>query len=96
MSEKTPVSVLQEFCMQQKVAPPTYDINETKTKEFVCVVSAFNNCAEATARSKIEAKQASCTSLLRKCTGLRPNRPKQLQFTIVGAKRFYFCIFQSY
>lgn len=64
MSEKTPISILQEYCVQQKAAPPLYNISNMGSKGFICVVHAFDIEAEAKARSKSEAKHASCTNIL--------------------------------
>lgn len=69
MEDKTPVSTLQEFCAQEKVAPPSYEIiqDEHDPKKFVCFVQAFGpEIAKGSGLSKMEAKHAAAASLIRK------------------------------
>lgn len=69
MEDKTPVSQLQEFCTQEKVAPPKYktDQDEHDPKKFVCFVQAFGPfLAKGSGLSKMEAKHAAAASLIRK------------------------------
>lgn len=66
MSDKTPVSRLQELCAQAKVAPPKYNFQKISTTEFICDVEACDKRAEATGRSKNEAKHTAAADILRK------------------------------
>lgn len=65
MCEKSSVSILQELCAQRKSPLPTYNF-EKVSDVFVCVVEAFKIAAKGAGRSKIHAKQASCSELIRK------------------------------
>lgn len=69
MEDKTPVSQLQEFCAQEKVAPPSYETSSDQhdPKKFVCFVQAFGpKVAKGSGLSKMEAKHAAAASLIRK------------------------------
>lgn len=68
MAEKTPVSVLQELCIQEGASVPIYDeqSNDTDTKTFTFVVHAFGKCAKGTGRSKREAKHKASEHLISK------------------------------
>lgn len=68
MEEKTPVSRLQEFCAQEKVAPPSYgpDSDPKDPKKFVFFVNAFGLIAKGSGLSKMEAKHSAAATLMRK------------------------------
>lgn len=68
MAEKTPVSVLQELCIQEGASVPMYDeqSNDTDPKLFIFVVHAFGKCARGTGRSKREAKHKASEHLISK------------------------------
>lgn len=65
MPEKTPVSLLQEFCVQENVARPSceYFENEDDPKMFDCIVHAFNSFNKGSGRSKSDAKHKACEAL---------------------------------
>lgn len=66
MTEKTPVSVLQELCVQENVSVPMYENipHETDPKMFTYVVQAFDYFATGSGRSKREAKHEASANLL--------------------------------
>lgn len=67
MNGKTPVSVLIEFCIQHKVAPPQYEhVNPTNNNPilFEYFVRAFEFMARGSGKSKSEAKHAASQALL--------------------------------
>lgn len=68
MTEKTPVSVLQELCVQENVSVPMYEniAHETDPKMFSYLVSAFGCIARGSGRSKREAKHEASANLLGK------------------------------
>lgn len=67
MEDKTPVSQLQEFCAQEKVAPPSYEFDQDDDpKKFVCFVQAFGPeiLAKGVGLSKMEAKHGAAAKLI--------------------------------
>lgn len=66
MAEKTPVSVLQELCVQENKSVPMYEplAHETEPKMFSYVVQAFGCIAKGSGRSKREAKHEASANLL--------------------------------
>lgn len=63
---KTPITVLNELCMQAG-EPLIYDDNvphETNPKMFACKVEAFNLSAIGSGRSKKLAKHEACEMLI--------------------------------
>lgn len=66
MSEKTPVSVLQELCIQEKDSVPMYESmpHESDPKMFTFVVEAFGFFAQGSGRSKREAKHDASANLI--------------------------------
>lgn len=66
MTEKTPVSVLQELCIQEKGSVPMYEAvpHETDSKMFKFVVEAFGLFAQGSGRSKREAKHDASANLI--------------------------------
>nr|AFX89026.1 R2D2 isoform a [Mayetiola destructor] len=66
MAEKTPVSVLQELCVQENASVPMYEPiqHESDPKMFAYVVEAFGFCAKGSGRSKREAKHEASANLL--------------------------------
>ena len=68
MAEKTPVSVLQELCIQENSSVPMYESipHESDPKMFAFVVEAFNLFAKGTGRSKREAKHDASANLISK------------------------------
>lgn len=66
MSDKTPVSRLQEFCAQEKCAPPSYEFKENENNSKVCFVTTLHVIAKGVGRSKIEAKHAACLEMISK------------------------------
>ncbi|XP_031621587.1 uncharacterized protein LOC116339698 [Contarinia nasturtii] len=66
MSEKTPVSVLQELCVQDNGSAPIYESipHETDPKMFSFIVSAFGLYAKGSGRSKREAKHDASAQLI--------------------------------
>lgn len=66
MSEKTPVSVLQELCIQENRSVPMYESiqHETDPKMFTFVVEAFDLFAKGSGRSKREAKHDASANLI--------------------------------
>lgn len=69
MSEKTPVSVLQELCIQQEHGAPFYELvgdESDDAKTFAYVVSAFDMAAKGSGRSKREAKHEASANLISK------------------------------
>lgn len=66
MSEETPVSVLQELCIQEKGPVPMYESmpHESDPKMFKFVVEAFGLFAEGSGRSKREAKHEASANLI--------------------------------
>lgn len=70
MSEKTPVSLLQELCIQENSPVPMYESipHETDPKMFTFVVAAFDLFAKGSGRSKREAKHDASANLISKKT----------------------------
>lgn len=69
MAEKTPVSVLQELCIQEKSSVPIYEpIDHDDPRMFAFVVCAFDLYAEGSGRSKREARHDACANLISKLT----------------------------
>lgn len=68
MAEKTPVSVLQELCVQENESVPMYEPiqHESDPKMFAYVVGAFGFLAKGSGRSKREAKHEASANLLGK------------------------------
>lgn len=68
MAEKTPVSVLQELCIQEGKSVPMYDLTheETDGKNFTYIVYAFDMYAKGSGRSKREAKHEASAKLISK------------------------------
>lgn len=68
MAEKTPVSVLQELCVQENESVPMYENipHESDPKMFSCVVQSFGYYAKGSGRSKREAKHEASANLLGK------------------------------
>lgn len=68
MTEKTPVSALQELCSQEKVSAPMFDCipHESDPKMFAYVVEAFGIFAKGSGRSKRDAKHDSAANLMSK------------------------------
>lgn len=68
MSEKTPVSVLQELCIQEHGHVPMYESipHESDPKMFTFVVEAFGLFAQGSGRSKREAKHDASANLISK------------------------------
>lgn len=68
MAEKTPVSVLQELCIQENGSVPMYESipHETDPKMFAFVVEAFGKYARGSGRSKKEAKHDASANLISK------------------------------
>lgn len=66
MSEKTPVSVLQELCIQEHEHVPMYESipHESDAKMFTFVVQAFGMFAQGSGRSKREAKHDASANLI--------------------------------
>lgn len=66
MDEKSPISILQEFCVQEKFPYPEYEIinNENDIKLFDCTVFALKLYGRGYGRSKAEAKQNACVELI--------------------------------
>lgn len=66
MSEKTPVSVLQELCVQENNTSPIYESipHETDPKMFSFVVQALGYYAQGSGRSKREAKHDASANLI--------------------------------
>lgn len=76
---KTPMSILNEFCQQQKVPIPKCEIFEKNgpiSAEFECFVTAFNKFAKGSGRSKADAKHAACTELLRELNLIYTSKKK--------------------
>lgn len=66
---KTPVTTLQEICLKHQKSPPFYDLvaDGTETnKVFAYSVTAFNESAVGSGRSKMDAKHDAAVLLLRK------------------------------
>lgn len=70
MAEKTPVSVLQELCIQEGESVPMYDLahEESDGKNFAYIVNAFDMYAKGSGRSKREAKHEASAKLISKCS----------------------------
>lgn len=68
MAEKTPVSVLQELCVQENESVPMYEplAHESDPKMFSYIVQAFGCYAKGSGRSKREAKHEASANLLGK------------------------------
>lgn len=68
MSEKTPVSVLQELCIQEKSSVPMYEsiAHPSDPKMFAFVVEAFGIFAKGSGRSKREARHDASANLISK------------------------------
>lgn len=68
MAEKTPVSVLQELCIQEGESVPMYDLTheESDGKNFTYIVNAFDMYAKGSGRSKREAKHEASAKLISK------------------------------
>lgn len=66
MSEKTPVSLLQELCIQENSSVPMYESipHESDPKMFTFVVEAFGCFAKGSGRSKREAKHDASSKLI--------------------------------
>lgn len=66
MAEKTPVSLLQELCIQEGSSVPIYDElpDEADSKNFTYIVHAFGKCGKGTGRSKREAKHKASEHLI--------------------------------
>lgn len=66
MSEKTPVSVLQELCIQENGSVPMYESHphESDPKMFTFIVEAFDFIAKGSGRSKREAKHDASANLI--------------------------------
>lgn len=69
MSEKTPVSVLQELCIQEKSLVPMYESipHASDPKMFAYVVQAFGFMANGSGRSKREARHDASANLISEC-----------------------------
>lgn len=67
MPEKTPTSILSEFCAQQR-ATPEYDVvsqeSDHNVPKFTIVVTALNYVAKGSGRSKTDAKHAASQALI--------------------------------
>lgn len=63
---KTPVSFLQELCIQENESPPMYENipHESDPKMFSCVVQAFGYYAKGSCRSKRGARHEASANLL--------------------------------
>lgn len=70
MTEKTPVSLLQELTISEDAPPPFFDFvaNDEDPKAFSCMVEAFGQSEYGAGRSKKEAKHAASAMLIGKCT----------------------------
>lgn len=68
MTEKTPVSALQELCIQERESVPMFECipHESDPKMFAYVVEAFNMMAKGSGRNKREAKHDACANLMSK------------------------------
>lgn len=68
MAEKTPVSVLQELCIQEGETVPYYElINEANdSKTFTYMVRAFEFIEQGSGRSKREARHEASAKLISK------------------------------
>lgn len=66
MSEKTPVSLLQELCIQENAPVPMYEgvPHETDPKMFAFYVNAFGLSGKGSGRSKREAKHEASANLI--------------------------------
>lgn len=66
MSEKTPVSVLQELCIRENGRAPVYESvpHPSDPKMFSFVVEAFDLFAQGFGRSKKEAKHEASVNLI--------------------------------
>lgn len=67
MSEKTPVSILQELCVKYKDGAPIYEEIPDESddgKIFACIVQAFGATAKGAGRSKREAKHTASAKLI--------------------------------
>lgn len=66
MTEKTPVSVLQELCIQEHGSAPIYESvpHESDPKMFTFYVEAFGLVAEGSGRSKREAKHEASANII--------------------------------
>lgn len=66
MAEKTPVSVLQELCIQEGKTVPMYDLvqEESDGKKFTYIAHAFDMYAKGSGRSKREAKHEASAKLI--------------------------------
>lgn len=69
VSCKAPVSALQEYLMQKGHTPPLYEFCDTLEeggKTFHCTVTALNEMAMGSGRSKREAKHEAADNILKK------------------------------
>lgn len=68
MAEKTPVTVLQELCIQEGELVPIYDLmpDGDGDKTFTYMVHALEMCAKGSGRSKREAKHEASANLIGK------------------------------
>lgn len=68
MAEKTPVSTLQELCIQEKVRVPMFESipHGSDAKMFAFAVEAFGIFSKGSGRSKQEAKHDACANLISK------------------------------
>lgn len=65
--QKTPISILNELCMQSGEVLIYEDVpHETNPKMFACKVEAFNLFAIGSGRSKKLAKHYACEALIGK------------------------------
>lgn len=66
MAEKTPVSLLQELCIQESCTVPMYESiqHESDPKMFTFLVEAFGCYAKGSGRSKREAKHDASANLI--------------------------------
>lgn len=66
MTEKTPVSLLQELCIQEGSSVPMYESiqHESDPKMFTFLVEAFGCYAKGSGRSKREAKHDASSKLI--------------------------------
>lgn len=69
--EKTPISLLAEFCAKQKKAPPQYEAVREETYPtvpiFVICATALGFQTKGSGRTKKEATHAASQNLLGKC-----------------------------
>lgn len=64
-TEKTPVTVLQELCVQEsELAVYEYVPHETDPKLFSCLVTAFDLVSSGSGQSKMEAKHKASENLM--------------------------------